>query len=121
MIMDYRINIYIPYRSMKYCITILFLVLLSRCTDSESACIEDMIGEFVGLNEDRGFTFIYRFEQDGEQYYIFDSGIAFDATASVVNEQCEVVCTYGGFRPGSDMPCDEFQASINDAKQIWPE
>jgi len=102
-------------------LSIATFLILQSCTDSTPDCITEKISDFQETNVDRGFTFIYEFQQDGSTFYIFDSGIAFDATAEVVNDQCEVVCTYGGFRPASPLPCDEYQEGINNAKQIWPE
>ena len=81
-------------------------------------CIRDRIATFKEDNAARSFTGIYTFNQDGESYTILDHGIAFDATAEVLNSDCEVVCTYGGFRiPNSD--CDRFQEGINRAVTEW--
>lgn len=80
-----------------------------------------MMDEFIADNSERNFTFILVFEQDGEQLYIFDSGVAFDAIAVVVNEECETVCSFGGFRANNPNPCTEYQDGINRARQIWPE
>lgn len=77
--------------------------------------------EFITQNSERNFTFIYEFEQDGEQYYIFDNGVAFDAIAVVLNEACETVCSYGGFRANNPNPCTDYQDGINRARQVWPE
>ena len=76
--------------------------------------------EFISQNQDQSFTFIYTFEQGNITYYIFDNGIAFDATASVLDEFCRTVCIYGGFRLNNNLPCDDFQEGINNARQIWP-
>ncbi len=77
-----------------------------------------MMDEFIENN--RNSTFIYEFKQDGSQFYIFDGGIAFDAIATVVNEDCMTVCTYGGLRANNPNPCTLYQESINNARQIWP-
>ncbi len=104
-----------------------FIVILTAlfsfqsCDESTPSCIEERIDEFTRTNDGRGFTFIYEFTQDGEQYHVFDNGIAFDAIATVVNSSCETVCSYGGFRANNPDPCTDFQESINNAKQIWPE
>ena len=107
---------------MKYCVLfVLSLQILNACTDNPSDCINTMIEEFKKQHQDRGFTFIYEFEQNGETFYIFDSGIAFDAIATVLNSDCETVCIYGGLRVSDPMPCEEYQNGINNASQIWPE
>ncbi len=77
--------------------------------------------EFIERNQDRTFTGISVFELDGEEYYIFDDGVAFDAIATVVNSQCEEVCNFGGFRANSPLPCDEYQGGINRARPVWPD
>ncbi len=97
------------------------LFLMYACTKEKNKCVESMIEEFIDANQDRGFTFIYQFEQDGETYTIFDNGIAFDAIANVINAQCQVVCSYGGFRANNDNPCTRYQDAINQARQIWPD
>jgi len=79
-----------------------------------------MIEDFQILNDGRDFTGISTFDMNGETFYVFDSGVAFDATASVVNEECEQVCVYGGLRGNSPLPCDAFQEGINNSRQIWP-
>ena len=93
----------------------------NSCTDDRPSCIDDRIDEFTSQNAQQSFTFIYEFEQDGNQYYIFDNGIAFDAIAEVLDENCQLICTYGGFRINNPDPCDQFQEGINNATQIWPE
>lgn len=100
------------------------LIVLSSCTDSNNEineCLTDKTEVFKKENQDRGFTFIYTFEQDGMTYTIFDSGIAFDATAEVVDDNCNVVCTYGGFRMVGDIDerCDQYQEGINRAVITW--
>jgi len=79
-----------------------------------------MIDEFTIAQADRSFVGIYRFQIEDENFYVFDSGVAFDATASVVNESCEQVCIYGGLRANSPLPCDAFWDGINNSTQIWP-
>lgn len=110
---------------MKVITSIIFLAGLflinTACSDTTPSCIEDRIKAFKTQNQGRSFTFIYTFEQKGKQYYIFDNGIAFDAIATVVDEDCTEVCSYGGFRANNPNPCDDFQEGINSAKQIWPE
>ena len=106
---------------MKIILPVLFLLLFVSCSDSTPDCIEGMIDEFIEQNSERNFTFIFEFEQEGEQLYIFDSGVAFDAIAIVVNEDCETVCSFGGFRANNPNPCTEYQEGINSARQIWPE
>ena len=73
----------------KLIITVVIISLqlfISSCTDDTPSCIEDRIEEFTSQNAQQSFTFIYEFEQDGNQYYIFDNGIAFDAIAEVFDE-----------------------------------
>ncbi len=106
---------------MKIIIPILFALLIVSCSDSTPSCIDVMMDEFITQNSERNFTFIYEFEQDGEQLYIFDNGVAFDAIAVVVNEDCETVCSYGGFRANNPNPCTDYQDGINRSRQIWPE
>jgi len=96
-------------------------VFLMACTEDEPNCIDDMIEEFKSAQADRSFVGIYQFQLEGETFYIFDSGVAFDATASVVDEECQQVCIYGGFRANSPQPCDDFWDGINNSTQIWPE
>lgn len=104
---------------MKYVIILIGFALYS-CSET-SECIDDRIATFEEDNNERSFTFIYTFKQDGKTYYIFDNGIAFDATAEVVDKDCNVVCVYGGFRPAvPNNSCEAFQESINNAEQIWP-
>ena len=102
----------------KYFLILPLLVLFS-CSD-DSACIEDRIQEFSSQNEGINFTGIYQFIQDGETFYIFDDGVAFDAVAEVVDADCNLVCAFGGFRTQNDTPCEEYQEAINNAEQIWP-
>lgn len=106
---------------MKIITSILLLLLIISCTESTPDCIDKMKDEFIAQNSERDFTFIYEFEQDGEPYYIFDSGVAFDAIAVVLNEDCETVCSYGGFRANNPDPCTDYQDGINRARQVWPE
>ncbi len=105
---------------MKIITSILLLLLLVSCTESNTDCIDRMKDEFITQNSERDFTFIYEFEQDGEQYYIFDNGVAFDAIAVVLNEDCDSVCSFGGFRTNNPDPCTDYQNGINSARQIWP-
>ena len=95
------------------------LLMTTSCGENMAeTCIRDRIATFKEDNANRSFTGIYTFIQDGENYTILDHGIAFDATAEVLNSECEVVCTYGGFRiPNSD--CDRIQEGINRAVTEW--
>ena len=95
------------------------LLMATSCEEEiDDSCLQDRIETFKEDNSERGFTGIYTFNQGGEKYTILDHGIAFDATAEVLNSQCEVVCTYGGFRmPNSD--CDLYQEGINRAVIEW--
>jgi len=86
--------------------------------DNTSDCIEERINEFKERHIDRSFTMINTFELGSEKYYVFDSGVAFDATAEVVNADCDVVCTYGGLRM-SNSDCDLYQEGINRAVTEW--
>ena len=100
---------------------LLSILLLMSCNPSdEETCIDEMINEFVQRQMDRSFVGISRFVLDGETYYVFDSGVAFDATASVVDESCNQVCIFGGLRSNSPQPCDDFMDGINSAELIWP-
>ena len=99
----------------------MMIVVLMSCSSDEETCIDDMIEEFTQAQMDQTFVGIYKFEQGGQTYYVFDSGVAFDATASVVDATCNEVCVYGGFRANSPLPCDDFWDGINRAEQIWPE
>lgn len=96
---------------------------MTNCTSSEEAsnCLQEKKDLFTADNEKRGFTFIYTFVQDGKTFTIFDHGIAFDATAEVVDEDCNVVCVYGGFRMAGDqdMRCADFQEGISRATIEW--
>ncbi|MFT4567984.1 MAG: hypothetical protein ACI9FN_002952 [Saprospiraceae bacterium] len=105
---------------MKYIFFLLFALILCACPAPDSACIDDRITTFEENNSERSFTFIYTFDQDSKTFYVFDSGIAFDATAEVVDEDCNVVCVYGGNRPAPENSCEAFQESINNAERIWP-
>ena len=49
------------------------------------------------------------------------SAYPYGAIAIVVNEDCETVCSFGGFRANNPNPCTEYQEGINSARQIWPE
>ncbi len=112
---------------MKEIIIVFIIILLTliSCSDSTQiepkTCVDKKVETFIEENTERGFTCIYTFEPDGKTYFIFDPGIAFDATAEIVDESCNVVCVYGGFRLASDQDkrCDAFQESINTAIQTW--
>ena len=91
------------------------------CSDSTPDCIDDRIDEFTSQNQERSFTYVYQFEQDGDTYFIFDNGIAFDGIATVFDKDCNEVCNYGGFRLNNDKPCDAYQEGISRAEQLWPE
>ena len=95
-------------------------MVIVACSDDTSDCIEDMKQEFISQNEGVGFTGIYTFEFEGESFYIFDDGVAFDAVATVLDKECNLICSFGGFRIDNDMPCDTYQEAINNAQQIWP-
>ena len=99
----------------------IIFIIIGSCSSGRSDCAQEMIDDFIEMNEGRSFLFILEFEQDGETYLIFDNGIAFDAIATVVDENCQEVCRYGGFRPSGGAPCEEFQEGINRARQIWPD
>jgi len=93
---------------------------MAACTSEEPACIDMMITVFQQEHEGRTATGIYTFELDSETFYVFDNGVAFDATASVVNSSCDQVCVYGGLRGNSPQPCDDYWDGINNSTQIWP-
>jgi len=97
-----------------------FMISAPSCSADEPLCIDEMIENFQILNDGRSFTGIYTFEQDRETFYVFDSGIAFDATASVVDQSCTEVCVFGGLRADNPLPCDAYQEGINNRTQIWP-
>ena len=105
---------------MKHIIFALLIMLSISCSEEANRCIEDMKEEFISQNEDIGFTGIYTFELDGQTFHIFDNGVAFDAVATVLDEACNLVCTFGGFRIENNTPCDMYQDAINNATQIWP-
>ncbi len=107
---------------MKYIIVLIGILYFSSCSDSEpSQCIEESIALFKKENIGSANKYILTFEQKGKTYYIFDYGIAFDATAQVVDNDCKIVCIYGGFRLATDRPCDNYQEGISNAVQIWPD
>ena len=98
-----------------YCVLFMF-----ACSSQDNQCIEEKKEDFIERNQKRSLTHIYIFQQDNITYHIFDEGIAFDAIATVFDENCTAVCAYGGFRLNNDMPCDDYQSGINRAQQIWP-
>ena len=99
------------------------ILLLTSCagTDDDSGCYPEKKEIFIDGNEGKSQARISTFEQDGKTFYVFDYGIAFDATAEVLDEDCNVVCVYGGFQLASDQDtrCAQYQDGINRATEVW--
>jgi len=104
---------------MKLLFCVLFFFLVS-CSGTPS-CIEDRKEEFISQNTDRPETYILTFEQNGETFYVFDEGIALDATADVFDSECNFICEFGGFIAVGALPCEAYVDGLRRAQQIWPE
>lgn len=104
---------------MKLFSCILLLIIMS-CSGTPS-CIEDRKEEFINQNRDRAETYILTFKQNGENFYVFDNGIAFDAVADVLDSECNFICEFGGFKPTGALPCEAYVDGLRRAEQIWPE
>jgi len=95
--------------------------------DDEGTCINSRIeaynkeeAENVGLgNISTAPQSISAFKHKGKTYYYIDYGIAFDASAFVLDENCEEVCEIQELI--NPMNCNEFNDSISGAVKIWPE
>lgn len=101
----------------------------SNAADSDKSdnanCLAEKMDDFKSRNASRGATSIFTFASNGKTYTVFDEGLAFDAQAYVLNNDCDTVHVYGGMvAPDPNAPKEEPPFKWEDMEkrtQVWPE
>lgn len=75
--------------------------------NKESLSVSDcMQAKIEFFKKERSFlqtSQIFTFTSKGETFYFFDEGMALDAPAYILNENCDTVCVTGGMRRGQSL------------------
>ena len=102
----------------KLSIILIVLLGIAACEKQEesSACIEPKIEAIRIAN--KAYTSVKRFTKNGESFWLFDNGSAFDAPQYMLNAACDTVCTWC-FCP-SQPPCQsDFNLGDSTAVVLW--
>jgi hypothetical protein len=91
-------------------ISALFLsLLILGCTKTDelemSDCIGKAVEQYKTLNLQKEFTGVTEYEYDGELYYDFDYGSAFDAPRYLLSNQCDTICRFEFKKGNGTKPC----------------
>jgi hypothetical protein len=82
----------------------------------ETTCISTKIKTLKIANKD--FTSVKRFIKNGNAFWLFDTGAAFDAPQYLLNTACDTVCTWV-FRANT-FPCQkDYNLNDSTAVVIW--
>ena len=83
---------------------------------SETPCIQAKITAFQ--TADKSYTSVKRYLKNGQFFWLFDNGSAFDAPQYMLNSACDTVCTWS-FSPNRP-PCQQdFNLGDSTAVILW--
>lgn len=83
---------------------------------AETDCIQAKITAFQVA--DKSYTNVKRYLKNGQSFWLFDNGSAFDAPQYMLNAACDTVCTWS-FSPNRP-PCQQdFNLGDSTAVTIW--
>lgn len=107
---------------MKNLLLCFFLILgMLACDKQEvsivnSACIESKVDAMRTAN--KAYTSVKRFTKNGESFWLFDTGSAFDAPQFMLNANCDTVCKWCFCT--TRLPCQsDFNLGDSTAVTIW--
>ena len=82
----------------------------------ETPCIKAKITAFQ--TADKSYTSVKRYSKNGQFFWLFDNGSAFDAPQYMLNSACDTVCTWS-FSPNRP-PCQQdFNLGDSTAVILW--
>lgn len=112
-------------KNLLFSLTAVLLILLSGCDkfkiEGVPSCIEDELKEAADVcSQEKASLTAFLFQ--GEKVYILDPGNCIaDGAVAVVNQNCDTLCSLGGFAGNVMCNGEIFYQAATDEELIWEE